>query len=309
MRIALFGVGAMGCLFGARLNEVADVTLVGRWPEQLEALKRGRLRITTPGGRKLYADLTATDEVDGLDPVDVALIVTKSARTAAAAEQAAQVLKPEGAAITLQNGIGNAATVAAAVGVERTTMGVTTEGAATDGPGVLRYAGPGTTSIAARPAIRPTLEAFVGLLKEGGLAAELVEDVSALAWGKLAVNAAINPLTALLRVPNGALLESEWSHTLLREAAREVGAVAAAKGITLPYPDPAAEAERVADRTAANRSSMLQDVLRGVETEIEVINGSVMREGAARGVPTPVNATLYGLVKALQESRAQRISE
>ena len=113
------------------------------------------------------------------------------------------------------------------------------------------------------------------------------------------MNAGINALTAILRDrPNGRLLERPEALTLLEAAANEVASVARAKGIELPFPDAAAEARRVARATASNLSSMLQDVLRGAPTEIDAINGAVVREGARLGVPTPANETLLRLLAA-----------
>lgn len=300
MRVAIFGVGAMGCLFGARLSRHAEVTLIGHWPEQIAALQRQRLRIINPDRRDDFADLQATNSLETVEPADVALILTKSAGTAAAAQSAAEVLKPEGLAITLQNGVGNLEVIAEHLGEDRAALGVTTEAANMERPGVLRYAGRGATHLATRPAINGHMQAFADLLQQSGMAARVLDDVSALVWGKLAVNAAINPLTAILGVQNGALLESEWARSLMASAAREVAAVAASKGITLPFDDPAARAEDVAQLTAANRSSMLQDIQRGAPSEVDVISGAVVREGAALGVPTPVNGVLYRLVKAME---------
>ncbi|HLV44005.1 MAG TPA: 2-dehydropantoate 2-reductase [Aggregatilineales bacterium] len=307
MRVAIFGVGAMGCLFGARLAKHAEVTLIGHWPEQINALQRQRLRIIHPDRRDEFADLQATSDLDTVEPVDVALILVKAVGTEAAAAGAAKLLTPEGIAITLQNGVGNEAILAQHVGEDRAALGVTTEGATIQKPGVLRYAGRGATHLGTRPAINGRMQAFAALLQEGGLAARVVDDVRGLVWGKLAVNAAINPLTAILKVPNGALLESEWTRSIMAEAAREVAAVAAAGGVTLPYDDAAARAEDVATMTAANHSSMLRDVLRGAPSEIETICGAVMREGEARGVPTPVNALLYRLVRAMEELAGQHV--
>ncbi len=112
------------------------------------------------------------------------------------------------------------------------------------------------------------------------------------------MNAGINALSAILNVPNGELLARTEARTLMEQAANEVAAVAHAKGIALPFADAAAEARRVAAATAANLSSMLQDVLRGAPTEIDAINGAVVREGARLGVPTPANETLLRLVAA-----------
>jgi 2-dehydropantoate 2-reductase len=136
-------------------------------------------------------------------------------------------------------------------------------------------------------------------LREAGFNVETVADPDSLLWGKLVINAAINPLTALLRVPNGELLERGTARALMQAAACEAAAVAAAQGIRLPYPDPLAVAESVAQRTATNRSSMFQDIQRGAPTEIDAICGAVVQAGEEVGVPTPVNLTLWQLVKAL----------
>lgn len=307
MRIAIFGVGAMGCLFGARLSPRADVTLIGRWPEQLDALHRARLRIIHPNRREEYADLHATDDVAGVGPVDVALILTKAARTRAVAEMAAGILAPEGIAVTLQNGLGNQEIIARHVGPSRALIGVTMEGAAVQKPGVLRYAGGGETYLARQNGGSALLDELAALLNQGRLPTEVVDDVSAMLWGKLAINAAVNPLTALLRVPNGALLESPRARYVMHEVALEVAAVAEANGIRLPFNDPPRRVEEVVEQTAGNRSSMLQDVLRGVPTEIETICGAVMRSGRTLGVPVPANTLLYRLVKALEETTDARL--
>lgn len=311
MRVAIFGIGAMGCLFGSRLTPHTDVTLIGHWPEQLAKLQRYPLRVITSQGQEHEIKLKAMNTVRAagelsLQGVDAALILVKSSQTAQAAESAARLLKPTGLAITLQNGLGNLKIIAQYVGSERAALGTTTQGAATDGPGVLIEGGEGTTHLAAHPGNHLQMQAVAMLFEQGGLHTEIVEDVTSLVWGKLAINAAINPLTALLRVPNGALLESGYARGLMGDAAREVGVIAAAKEIALPFPDPARRAEEVARLTATNRSSMLQDIQRGAPTEIDAICGAVVREGEQLGVPTPVNTTLYRLVKALEAATTDR---
>jgi 2-dehydropantoate 2-reductase len=137
------------------------------------------------------------------------------------------------------------------------------------------------------------------LLKQAGFSLERVDDLQALQWGKLMVNTGINPLTALLKVTNGKLLDSAEASEVMAAAARETAAVAAAHGIRIPYADPGARAAEVARSTSLNRSSMLQDILRGAPTEIDAICGAVTIMGEKVGVPTPVNRVLWRLVRSL----------
>jgi len=306
MKIAIFGIGAMGCLFGARLSPHADVILVGKWPPQRQALQQQGLHLIHPDGREEQFQLQATADLKSVGQADVALILTKSPKTALACQDAAQVLKPDGLAITLQNGLGNLEVLDQRLGAARCTQGVTSQGAYLKEPGLLRYAGGGPTHLARR-GDHPHLCKMKALFEKAGFATEIIEDLTSLQWGKLAANVAINPLTAILRVHNGALLESPAARQLMVEAAQEVEAVAKAKGIKLPFVDAAVWAQEVARKTARNRSSMLQDALRGVETEINAMCGAVVREGQMLGVPTPVNAFLLQLMTAATETTSQRI--
>ena len=306
MRIAILGVGALGCLFGARLSRHADVTLIGHWPQQIDALRAG-LRYVHPDGREDVIPLCVSHGTGSVPPCDVVLILTKASQIETSAREAAQVLAPGGVAITLQQGLGNRAIRASAVGDERAAQGVTLQAASLREPGLMVYGGEGPTHLAERTPGDPVIHEVGALLERSGCETHVVADVDALLWAKLVVNASINPLTAILRVQNGVLLGSAWAHDLMVEAAREVAAVAAAQSVALPFADAGVYAERAAEMAALNRSSMLQDVLRGAATEIEMINGAVMRLGAASGIETPAVRTLYRLVKALEDTAHKRI--
>jgi 2-dehydropantoate 2-reductase len=235
------------------------------------------------------------------------LVLVKSYQTVRAAGQAAQLLKPDGVAITLQNGLGNLEILAQGVGAGRAVMGVTAQGATVLGPGQLRHAGDGPTHLARVAGQEPILTSVGELFKRVGLETTLVDDAASLVWGKLAINAGINPLTALLRVPNGALVEDDFLARLMAGAAQEVARIAAARHIDLPYDDAAVRTAEVSRATAANRSSMLQDVDRGAPTEIDAISGAVVRAGEEVHVPTPVNHFLWRLMRA-QEASRERLS-
>jgi 2-dehydropantoate 2-reductase len=136
-------------------------------------------------------------------------------------------------------------------------------------------------------------------LRSADFHVNIVDDAQSLIWGKLVINAAINPLTAILRVPNGRLLELPAAREMMKALALETARVAEAENIRLPFPDPIAAAEEVAHRTAANHSSMLQDVLRGAPTEIEAICGAVVTIGQKYDMDTPINWACWKLVKAI----------
>jgi 2-dehydropantoate 2-reductase len=298
MQIAVVGIGAMGCLFAGRLTPLADgVVMLGTWEEQLDALRQHGLRIRRPDGSENVCWVRATDNLAEVEPVDLVLILVKSHKTDRAAEIAAEILKPDGLALTLQNGLGNVEKLVAAVGWDRSALGVTAQGATMVAPGIVREGGPGATHLATRPGTWERLEKLALLFQTADLETHLVEDAISLIWGKLAVNAGINPLTALLRVPNGFLADNEIACQIMGRAAEETAAVAQAQGIGMPYASAAGRALQVACATATNHSSMLQDVLRDAPTEVEAITGEIVRLGRQYRVLTPVNDQLLALMQ------------
>ncbi|OGO29338.1 MAG: hypothetical protein A2W33_01710, partial [Chloroflexi bacterium RBG_16_52_11] len=225
-----------------------------------------------------------------------ALVLVKSWQTQRTARQLAACLARDGVALTLQNGLSNLEVLGSALGAARAALGVTTIGANLLGPGQVRPAGEGVITLG----VHPLMSQFADLFRLGGFVVETSQDPSGLLWGKLVINAAINPITALLGIPNGEILERPTARLLLATLAREAAAVAVAQGVRLPYPDPVLAAETIARRTAANRSSMLQDVTRGAPTEIDAICGAIVAAGEHTSVPTPANRTVWQLVKAMR---------
>jgi len=298
LNITIFGIGALGMLFGSHLNRVAQVTLFDNWLAQLTALRRDGLSVTHPDGRQSHHRLTATNQLQQILTTDLALVLVKSHQTAQVAQQAAQILHPTGLLLTLQNGLGNYEQLAHIVGDERTALGITAQGATVTAPGQLYYAGSGPTHLAQSPAQSERLTVITDLFNRAGLPTTLVNHADGLVWGKLAINAGINPLTALLEIPNGTLAEPSQHQTMMIEAALEVAQVAEAQGIELPYTDVAQRVIEVCRATATNHSSMLQDIKRGAQTEIEAICGQVVKHGQRLGVPTPMNVRLLTLVQA-----------
>jgi 2-dehydropantoate 2-reductase len=234
-----------------------------------------------------------------MPPHELVLVLVKSHQTEAIAPAAARAAGPFGFIVTLQNGLGNRELLERAAGRGRVGVGVTLAGATLLRPGEVRghlamiTLGDDGAGRAAR---------VCTLFREAGLDTQVEPNIDRVVWRKLAVNCALNPLSALEGVTNGALLgRLEWRQAI-EAATHEVGAVAAARGIVLG--DTARLALEVARLTAGNRSSMLQDLERGFRTEIDAINGAVVIEGRRLGVPTPLNEAFWNAVRQREAALA-----
>jgi 2-dehydropantoate 2-reductase len=238
--------------------------------------------------------LQVTSSAQGTPKADLVLLLVKSYQTMAAVSIVRELMVPGALALTLQNGLGNLELLQTEVGEARASAGVTSEGANIVRPGVVRHAGRGITYLAG-----DRMAETAALFREAGFETHVKESVAGLVWGKLAINAGINPLTALLRQPNGFLAENPAARELMQRAAREVATIAPAYiGDEFPYADAGAAALQVAMATSANMSSMLQDVLNGRPTEIDAITGAVVRLAMECGVPAPTNVFLAHLAAA-----------
>jgi 2-dehydropantoate 2-reductase len=294
--ILIVGTGALATLFAARLVQAGHpITILGTWKDGLEALRTHGAHLVDADGNERHFEVNAISNPRECRDVKHALVLVKAWQTERVAHQLQECLTADGLAVTLQNGLGNRETLARSLGGSRVSVGITTTGATLLGPGRVRAGGEGIISLERHPALGP-LEAA---LRSANFQVEVVENAQSLIWGKLVINAAINPLTALLRVPNGELLERPSAREMMRALARETAQVAQAEKIRLPFPDPVAAAEEVAHKTAANHSSMLQDVLRGARTEIDAICGAVVQTAQQHAVPTPANWACWKLVKAI----------
>jgi 2-dehydropantoate 2-reductase len=291
--VLIVGTGALATLFAARLTAAGKtVAMLGTWQEGLKALDSGGASVEGEGSYKVWA----TDDPLSCRGAKLALVLVKSWQTERVAHQLADCLAKDGLAITFQNGLGNDEILSRALGVERVERGITTLGATLVAAGSVRPTG--------RPVVtfekKGKLDELENILRIANFEIQVVEDLVPIIWGKLVVNAAINPLTALLRVKNGDLLRNAPARELMIQLARETASVAEALGVALPFVIPERAVEEVAEQTSDNVSSMLQDVMRKSRTEIDYINGVVVKSGEQMRVSTPVNRIVWSLVKALE---------
>lgn len=295
--ITIIGTGAMALYFGSRLAAAGErVRFLGSWQEGIDAINRKGICVVNDAGKNYYPAQASVDP--GKFPAtQLAMVLVKSWQTERAASLLTEVLHQDGIVLTLQNGLGNAEILTAALGEDQVAQGVTTYGATVLGPGIVRPGGEGVISVQQHP----RLASLVQILRKCDLEVQEVADITSILWSKLVINVAINPLTGILSVKNGNLLDNPAAKKIMGMSAREAAEVASGLGIKLNFKDPVRQAERVAAATAENLSSMLQDIQRNAPTEIDSLCGSVVRSGRMVDLPTPVNEILMLLIQAKKD--------
>lgn len=289
-KIAVMGAGAVGCCYGALLAQGGeDVTLIGR-PALAEAVAERGL-IFEKDGRRDALPLAAASSPEALGEAGIVLFAVKSGDTEGAGRAMAPHLRPDALVFSLQNGIGNAERLAAVLGrpVVPVVIYIAAEMA---GPGHVRHNGRGELIFPPGPAS----EAVVPRLRAAGLAAEISPQAETAMWVKFTVNCCVNALSALTRQNYGRIVAEPGAEQLLRDTLAECVAVATASGVALPE-DLWATVRGVCIGMAGQNSSTAQDLRRGRRTEIDYLNGEVVRRAAALGIPVPVNNALWVMVK------------
>ena len=297
MQILVFGAGAMGSFFGGLLSRSHDVLLVGR-TEHVEAIRAHGLRIS--GKTSVIAKPAAATSVPQNSRPDLIFVATKAYDTASAM-LALQRFADRATFVTLQNGLGNAETIAKTA--RRVVAGTTAIGVTFVGPGEIRHAGIGEMVLGAWAHVgEADLVRLRDVLADVGLVAKVTSDIRTELWSKLVVNASINPLAAIAAVPNGRLVRDKRLLGVLEAVCREAILVAKAEGAQVDAEELRHRMLLVAKRTASNRGSMLQDLDRHRRTEIDAITGPIVRAAARHRIPVPLNQALYAVVRAREST-------
>jgi 2-dehydropantoate 2-reductase len=303
MKIVIVGSGAMGCLFAHFLTKSKEeIWILDKTKERAAQISQCGIMVEGMSG-KYQVKVKATAEVKEIGQADLVIICVKSYDTKEAVMLSKGLVGENTSVLTLQNGIGNLEIISEVVGADRVIGGVTNEGATLLDIGSIRHAGRGETVIGRIDRKIPVeMRAIREIFNKVGLETRISRDIKGLLWSKLIINVGINALTAITRLHNGKLIEFEGTRKILREAVTEATKVAKRKRIKLVYDDPLAKVEAVCEATAGNISSMLQDVLKKKRTEIDFINGVIVRQGQELGIPVPVNQILLDLVKTIETS-------
>ncbi|MFO1395737.1 MAG: 2-dehydropantoate 2-reductase [Burkholderiales bacterium] len=306
-RIAVVGAGAVGCYYGGMLARAgAPVTLVGR-AVHVDAIRRDGLTLEI-GSKREQVDATAATDVAAIADARIVLVCVKSGDTEATARAMAPHLARDALVVSLQNGVDNARRMRPLLYAQVLAC-VVYVGCEMAGPGHVRHMGRGDLVVGGEPgsdaAARAAADVAAHFVR-AGVPCTVSADIDADLWGKLIVNCAYNPLSALTRLPYGPMTASPWSREIMPQVVAEAIAVAHADGVRLRTDGLLERVLALGASMPGQISSTAQDIGHGKATEIDALNGYVARRGEALGVPTPVNRTLHALVKLLEIGVARR---
>jgi len=312
MKICILGAGALGSTFGAWLSEAGHETwLLNRSNAHIAAVARDGLDIETAEGRR-RVQVRAAVSAEAVGVVDLVVVLVKSFATAEAMRQALALVGPETLVLSLQNGLGHEELLAEIIGPERVIAGKTYVGGVLLGPGRIRSGVAGKQTLIGEldgqltPRVQAVAEAFVG----AGLATMVSANIRGTLWDKLQVNVATGALTGITQLTYGQLYSEPLLRDTALQAVAEAIAVARAAGVELGLQEPEAAWQLAREGLAPSfKTSMLQSLQRGSITEIDFINGAVVRLGQQYRVPTPVNATLVACIKGIERALTDQQQE
>ena len=303
MKIVIIGPGAMGCLYAFFLVRSGhEVWLLDYRKDRADIIRAQGLKIEGVSGQYHIPFERICTDAGIIGKADVIINFVKAYATEASIKSAGDAIKPSTIILTLQNGLGNIERIGALYPDAHCVAGTTAQGATLIGIGHIRHAGIGETIIgAAAGAGKFHTELIRDLFMSALIPVQIAKDVTSLLWGKLLINCGINPITAIMKIKNGQIAAFPNLLAVMRRAVAEGDQVAQKLGIAVSYQDPAQKVIEVCEATAENRSSMLQDIEAGKKTEIEYMNGTIVRYGEQLGIDIPVNSFLTDMVLALEK--------
>ena len=309
MKICVLGAGALGCAIGGVLTEAGhEVWLINRNTAQVEAMSQRGLVLRSDGidrTVRVRVVTTAAGVSPASGPADLLIVLVKSFHTAEAMHSALGLLGPETVVLSLQNGLGHVDILAGIVGGERVLAGKTYAGGTQLAPGYVEAGTRGKRTLIGEPAggLSARATAIAGAFSAAGLDTTVSDNIMGVAWDKLLINVATGALSAITRLTYGGLYSVPEVEACALAAVAEAMAVARASGVTLRIDSPA-QAWHMASAGLPYefKASMLQSLEKGSVTEVDYINGAVVRQGALCGVPTPVNQTLVAAIKGIEKN-------
>lgn len=309
MKVCILGAGALGCSIGGALAEAgADVWLINRSKAHVDAINGQGLRVREAGGAERVICARASTDCQSIGPADLVVVLVKSFDTRSAIEAAAPIVGERTVVMSLQNGLGHEDVLSDVVGRARVLAGKTYVGGVMLGPGHIIGGTRGKKTYIGEldGRVTPRAQAIAAEFNRAGLDTTVSDNIVGTMWDKLLVNVSTGALAGITRLPYGPLYEVPEVEATALAAVAEAMAVAQAKGVRLSIREPR-EAWQMASAGLARefKTSMLQSLEKGSRTEIDFINGAVVRAGERLGVATPVNRTLVACIKGIEKGLAR----
>jgi 2-dehydropantoate 2-reductase len=300
MRFAIVGAGALGSLFGGWLHAAGhEVTLVDTWEEHVQAVNERGLRLENADGEATVIHPPTTTDPSEVGVVDMLVVLVKARHTETAVADAAPMIGDKTLVVTFQNGFGNVETIREVVPEERVLGGTTQTGARIVEPGTTRHTADGKTAVGGPE--RAAAERVAGALQSADVDTMVADDAISHIWNKQFIAVGVKPIAALTGLRNGVLAEYESTGHVLDRLVEEAATVARAKGIEV-YGDPVASVREFCERNYGHISSALEDIREECPTEVEHVNGAIVRYGEEEGVDTPYNRAVTELVDGRERS-------
>ena len=299
MKIAVIGAGAMGCFYGARLSHAHDVYYIDAYEPQVEALNTDGITVVEENSEEKYparAFMSGKAE----EPVDLVILFVKTLFTKRALERNKNIIGKDTIVLTLQNGAGNDRTIREYIGERNLIIGTSKHNCVNLGDGKIRHSGSGETVIGSLSGNTTLAEAVKTVLESGGFETIVSDNIQRIIWTKLFVNLSINALSAILNANIGVIVENEYAKDIALHIIREALAVAEADGNSFDETEITQMVFAIAQECADGHASMCQDMQNKRLTEVDNINGAVVRAAQEYGVAVPYNTMITTLVHAAE---------
>lgn len=303
MDIVVIGAGAMGCLYGGYLSKNNNVVLLDTCLPQIEAINKNGITINEDDGTVSYfKNLKAYKSSEYKDKADLVIIFVKASGTKECLEENKSLFKDDTIIMTLQNGFGNEEIIAQYVKPENLVVGTTKHNSINLGEGKIKHSGNGATVIGSLTGANKSLEIIKNVFEKANFTTEISDDIKRLMWAKLFVNLSYNTFTSITMAPICSLIESDntWSYAikLISEAVK----VAKADGEEFDIDEVLENVRHVGENAGNGFTSMSQDVKNKRKTEIDTINGAVVRKGKQYGIDTPYNELVVNIIHSLEDT-------
>lgn len=305
MKITIVGAGAMGSLIGGLLvKNNQDVIFVDPWKEHVDAMNEKGLLMEETGKEGEYVKVKATTDIKTVGISDIVIFLVKGTKTVETIKKILPIIDENTIVITFQNGIGNTEKIAEYVNEDNIGFGVIDFTAVLTGPGQISYelADAEIACDTHTGEENPRFSEFIKTMNNIGINAYISEDANYRIWNKLVINANYNVLCGIIGINIGNLMDKDYSWTLIKGITKELVQVANKKGIKLKYEESISHVKELGEKVRSHYPSLAQDVARKVPTEIDDLNGAIVREGKKVGVPTPYNEVVYSLMKVIEST-------